>query len=49
MEDTFKLLDLGADRKAAYLEAKEKHYFERMMSGSKHIKPTYEQKEYQRW
>lgn len=49
MEDTFKLLDLSYDRKLAYQEQKERHYFERMMSGSKQIKPSYEQKEYQRW
>jgi hypothetical protein len=50
MEDTFKLLNLTPERKQAYLEAKEKQYFERMMHvSSKPIKPTYEQKEYLRF
>lgn len=48
MEDTFKLLNLSSDRKGEYIEAKEKQYLERMTVG-RNIKPTYEQKEYQRF
>ena len=49
MEDTFKLLNLTPERKAAYMETKEKQYFERMMNANKQIKPSYEQREYLRF
>jgi hypothetical protein len=49
MEDTFRLLNLDTDRKADYVETKEKQYFERMMNANKQIKPSYEQREYQRF
>jgi hypothetical protein len=49
MEDTFKLLNLTPERKAVYMETKEKQYFERMMNANKQIKPSYEQREYLRF
>lgn len=49
MEDTFKLLNLTPERKQAYIEAKEKQYFERMMHANKTVKPSYEQREYLRF
>ena len=49
MEDTFKLLNLTPERKATYMETKEKQYFERMMNANKQIKPSYEQREYLRF
>lgn len=49
MEDTFKLLNLTPERKALYLETKEKQYFERMMNANKTVKPSYEQREYLRF
>ena len=49
MNDTFTLLNLTSDRKNDYLAQKEKLYFERMMTGHKTLKPTYEEKELKRY
>jgi hypothetical protein len=49
MEDTFRLLNLTPERKQAYMELKEKMYFERMMHANKTFKPSYEQREYLRF
>ena len=49
MNDTFTLLNLSSDRKNDYLAQKEKLYFERMMTGHKTLKPTYEEKELKRY
>ena len=48
MEDTFALLNLTPERKAAYMEEKEKQYFIRMLGQMKNSKLTWEEKEAKR-